>query len=643
MLLPRPAAHLPGKDEPDDGALLDRFVLHRDENAFAELLQRHGRMVYGVSRKLLNNAADADDVCQATFLLLARKAGGLSRERSVAGWLVGVLRRVAADVRKRNRRRLQRESQVIRKSSDTSPTDAPLLASAKELGQLLDTEIATLPRKYREPILLCCLEGLSKAAVAQRLGWPEGTVAGRLFRAKALLKARLQRKGVVPAVALALLSGAVQSQASPHPFAPAIYQLALTGPAQLKTIISAPVYSLFQGAWKTMWIAKLKLGTAAIAATAALAWLGWGMTSPTVAESPVTPKTGLTETTDDQTAKREQEKLQGTWHAVAVVFGGKVHEKVRKDADVMLQQTKLIFEGDKIQISGSPSEGKPTAFKLNAQANPKQLEVMIGEGKSIKALYALEGGVLLFRFDEGNDARPTSLAVGEDSAGGLLIFQRQRPGGQAAGKNADIPGRNYAITMNNMRQIAIAQHNHHNDFGHLADNICDAQGKPLLSWRVKLLPYLEQDALFKQFKLDEPWDSTHNKSLIDKMPRVFSLVNNVADDFKTPFCSFRGNGALLETGKKVTFPEVTDGLSNTIMVVEAAEPVTWTKPDDLMFDPQKSLPALGGKDQDWFVVVMCDGSAHRYRTSLKPETIKKLITKAGKEPIDQTELEVRKP
>jgi hypothetical protein len=149
------------------------------------------------------------------------------------------------------------------------------------------------------------------------------------------------------------------------------------------------------------------------------------------------------------------------------------------------------------------------------------------------------------------------------------------------------------MSVNNMKQIGIAMHCCHDAYGKLPGAaICDRNGKPLLSWRVAILPYIEQDNLYKQFKLDEPWDSANNKPLIARMPKIYSSPRYAAAEGMTCYKVFTGKNALFThaTGKR--FTDVVDGLSNTVMAIEAGEPVVWTKPDDIEFDADKDLPKL---------------------------------------------------
>lgn len=200
-------AKLSADGDAPDGALLDAFSATGGEGEFAVLLTRHGPMVLGVCRRLLGNAADADDAFQAVFLVLARRAAGLSAARSVSGWLYGVAVRVAMKARTREARRHARE----RKAALMRPTDAPAdteSADWDDLRKVLDEELDRLGQQYRDPVVLCLLEGRSREEAARLLGCPVGTVNGRLTRAKELLRGRLARRGVACSVAAltALLS-----------------------------------------------------------------------------------------------------------------------------------------------------------------------------------------------------------------------------------------------------------------------------------------------------------------------------------------------------------------------------------------------------------------------------------------------------
>jgi hypothetical protein len=187
-------------------------------------------------------------------------------------------------------------------------------------------------------------------------------------------------------------------------------------------------------------------------------------------------------------------------------------------------------------------------------------------------------------------------------------------------------------SMNNLKQIGLAMHNYHDTYNTLPPAaIVDKKGKPMLSWRVMILPYIEQDNLYKQFKLDEPWDSDHNKKLIDKMPPTYAIPTKAAKPGMTHYRVFVGNGAMFDWVQGSGFNTITDGLSNTWMVVEAEEGVPWTKPDDLEFDPLKELPKMGKFFKGGFNVVMGDGSVRFFKKV--PDSAKASITKSGGEVI----------
>jgi RNA polymerase sigma factor (sigma-70 family) len=187
-----------------DGRLLEQFRSGRGpaaDAAFAALLERHGPMVLRVCRGVLNDEHDAQDAFQATFLILVRQAGSIRAEASVGSWLFGVAHRVALKARSATARRRSHERRVA-KLSDPHRRDGGPEGGSDGGHPAIDEEIHRLPEKYRAPVLLCCLEGLTQERAAEQLGWPSGTVRGRLARARKLLRDRLERRGVtLPAAA----------------------------------------------------------------------------------------------------------------------------------------------------------------------------------------------------------------------------------------------------------------------------------------------------------------------------------------------------------------------------------------------------------------------------------------------------------
>ena len=198
-----------------------------------------------------------------------------------------------------------------------------------------------------------------------------------------------------------------------------------------------------------------------------------------------------------------------------------------------------------------------------------------------------------------------------------------------------------ARSVNNLKQIALAWHNYHDTLSCFPCNEVSKDGKTvLLSWRVQILPYIEEGDLYREFKLDEPWDSEHNKKLIDKMPRLYAPVRGKADPGMTFYQVFTGKHGLIKSGEQRTLASVTDGLSNTFMCVEAGRPVVWTKPDDPVFDG-KDVPALGGMFDGRFHAAMADGAVRRFKKGVDPETLRRLIDPQDGQVVDKEAAEDR--
>lgn len=191
-------------------------------------------------------------------------------------------------------------------------------------------------------------------------------------------------------------------------------------------------------------------------------------------------------------------------------------------------------------------------------------------------------------------------------------------------------------SVNNLKIMGIALHSHHDAYKRLpAAGIGDRDGKPLLSWRVAILPFIEQQQLYQQFDLNQPWDHPTNKKLIAKMPAIYMVPGSDAKEGETNYRVFVGPNTMFGERMGVRLAEVTDGTSNTFMVVEARESTIWTKPDDLPFDG-KNLPKLGVTG-DGFNVLIADGSVRFVRPTVPEDVIRTwIIRNSGniRQPID---------
>jgi RNA polymerase sigma factor (sigma-70 family) len=260
----RRAALLPHGAGLGDGELLGRFVERHDEAALAALVNRHGPMVWGVCRRLLSHH-DAEDAFQATFLVLVRKAPAVVPRAMVGNWLYGVAHQAALQARRTVARRRAKEIQV----TAMPDTEAVQQDRSPDLQPLLDQELSRLPDNYRAVIVLCDLEGRTRKEVARQLGVPEGTVGGRLARARAMLAKRLSQHGVTlsgGALAAVLPQNAASATVPSSVMASTIKAASLLAAGQATGVISAKVAALTEGVLKTMFATTLKITTVVLLA-----------------------------------------------------------------------------------------------------------------------------------------------------------------------------------------------------------------------------------------------------------------------------------------------------------------------------------------------------------------------------------------
>ena len=298
------------RDGPTDRDLLARFVADRAEEAFAELVRRHGSMVLSVARRVTSHHEDAEDAFQAAFMVLARRAGHIARPELLGNWLYGVAYRTALEARTA-RRRVKEQQPVSAIPEPAAPIETEDTA---DLRRTIDEELSRLPEKYRSAVVLCDLEGVCRKEAAGRLRIPEGTLSSRLAHARKILAGRLMRRGVsasAGAIATALGREASASVV-PHQLIQHTARAAarsLRGGMVPPDVLSNRVTSLTDGVMKAMIATRLRMMTGAGMLALSLMGLGAaavvGQFSTTPAVQPKVATGGLNDAAAPPPAKAE--------------------------------------------------------------------------------------------------------------------------------------------------------------------------------------------------------------------------------------------------------------------------------------------------------------------------------------------------
>ncbi len=797
-------------DEQSDRTLLERFAAGQEEAVFEALLRRHGPLVLGVCQRVLNHEQDAEDVFQATFLVLARKAADIRKQASLGSWLYGVAYRLALKARAAAARRRDRE----RRCGAMLQTDSDSQAAWRELRPVLDEELARLPFKHRAPLILCYLEGKTHAEAARTLGWSLGSMSKRLSRARALLRRRLERRGMTLSAALLVMLLGTQTRAAlPAGLVQASLKAALLVAAGQTAagVATTSALNLMGGGLRAMVYAKLfRLGTLMLACALAVGGIGWVTQNLSARpDAPDQPAAPAADPREAETQPAGQPDLSfvpaealGFTHINMRRFwtsslGKDLRQRIERaypDALAEIRKRLGVDPGDLESITAimfveqrtprGPA-GEPLLLALTTRQpyRLKSITEALGLGNEQHAgdrtyytsnnvgpglapvsnrTFIIGAAGLVEEYLKMERSGPDSpLASGLKAAGGAhllvagfhvpayltrelkhrplpptvqflqpvlnvksgtLVADLDRgklslkatarfPGAEAAREAQDATrvGLNMlaqalqelpapvrrtsgfaelfkeaqqsirkaqisheqnvvhlsmettalplvasaipAITQmrqasarvhsqNNLKQMALAMHNYLSTFNHFPPAaITDKNGKPLLSWRVAILPFVEQDALYRQFHLDEPWDSAHNKKLLAQMPPIYvAPTGKTKGPHETFYQVFTGPGTIFDGIKGAGIAQITDGTSNTILIVEAGNAVPWTKPEDLPFDPDKPLPRLGGLFEDGFNAAFADGSVRFIKKTINPTLLKALITANGGEVIDSTKI-----
>jgi RNA polymerase sigma factor (sigma-70 family) len=339
-----------------DAQLLEHFLSRLEERSFEALVHRHGPMVMGVCRRILGNREDAEDAFQATFLVLARKARSIKPRSMVGNWLHGVAYRTAMKSKVMRARMIARE----RRAREMIQPDARDEQIWEQLAPLLDKELNGLPENYRSAIVLCDLEGMSRKEAARKLGWSEGTLSGRLARARALLARRLSRYGLsISGGALAVLLSEQTATAclSSTVVASTTKAAMATGQSTLAGLVSSNVLSLTNGALKAMLLTKLKITT--------LALLGVAVFGIGINLLPGSAQAQKQEAVNEKQPKVNNEALAELGHAQIEVAEAQV-----KVAESLMQEAEVA-----IQIAESDRKLKMARFKLIENLGKGQVSI----------------------------------------------------------------------------------------------------------------------------------------------------------------------------------------------------------------------------------------------------------------------------
>jgi RNA polymerase sigma-70 factor (ECF subfamily) len=394
---------LAGVVELPDRELLRRYLANQDESALDALVRRHGGMVLGVCRRVLGDPHDAEDAFQATFLVFVRKAAAIRPGDLVGPWLYGVATRTALKARSLAARRRAREKQV----SALPNVAAPAGPAAADWLPLLDREVAALPTKYRLPVLLCDLNGLSRSDAARELAIPEGTLSSRLARARGILRRRLSKRGVGAAVLVAVALFPPAATAAAPPALVEVTIRAATAFAAGTSMVTPPAILA------TAVLAGLRRGKLLLAAAilAFIAVLGGGGAFL------------LTRSSDPPViadARTEQQKLEGDWAVGDMIIDG-----VPMPPNVKLIQ-QMRFRGNHLDW---PFDSD---FTLDPTANPKRIDLACKfvppPNNCILGIYEMVGDDMKICLSAPGQDRPTEFATAPNSMRTLFVVKR-RPSG----------------------------------------------------------------------------------------------------------------------------------------------------------------------------------------------------------------------
>jgi RNA polymerase sigma factor (sigma-70 family) len=391
--------------------LLKQYVDRRDEEAFAQLVQRFGPLVLSVCQRTLGHLQDAEDVFQATFLVLARKAQNIAKAQALAAFLCRVAYRMAKKLKRQKTRRFMAPIDFNNVAADEKTPELIW----RDLRPVLDEEVDRLPKKYRLPFVLCYLQGLTYEQAARQLGCPMGTLGSWLAQARQRLSSRLARRGI--ALSSGLLAGALVSYAGPVPLALDLTTLAVRhalvfaqGTTPVAAVAPATIASDYLRWWARVNIARKVAWVLVPGAGLTLLLFGLSRWWPTVsapANQPALPALPPREDLD---------RLQGPWTMIEVTINGLVLPPAG---------FQLHFEGNSCQFVGPRGEASKMTFTLDPTRRPKEIDLTLSpEGSPALGIYELSGDELRLCYHV-KGARPLEFASRQEREH-LYRFGRSR-------------------------------------------------------------------------------------------------------------------------------------------------------------------------------------------------------------------------
>ncbi len=318
--------------------------------------------------------------------------------------------------------------------------------------------------------------------------------------------------------------------------------------------------------------------------------------------------------------KVESVKLDGAWKVESAEAMGK---PVKEFAG-----GRFVFADGK--ISGPEMDKAP--YVVDESKNPKWLTVTVAGPEAVKleTIFKVEGDRMWWCFPgPGKDDKPGPRPTSFDAKDAMLVILKRSSDTEAKAKT---PGIDHRLSGINLKQIGLALHNFHDANNALPAAIFDGNGKPLLSWRVAILPYIEQQELYQEFDLTKSWDDPHNKKLLAKMPKIYVVPGTDAAKGLTHYRALIGPGTVMEpikdengklAGRNLT--QLPDGTSNCIVIVEAKDSTEWTRPDDLPYDPKGPLPKFGVAP-DGFNALFADAAVRLIRPTVPDEVLRPYLT-----------------